>query len=192
MKASIAQWIGSRDKQEDAYRVKFYPDGLLVLVADGGSGSSCGEFNSTGVINFFEAEFTALGDCSLVPERLSRAFVATVQGAASSSLLAVFISGSTIFWLCRGESLLLLWRQGELQHLNAAQVQGACSLIPGDCILVASDGLAGLLTAGKVSDVLRAMSAEIVASPSVCLVQACHEFAEESADNVTVVSVSCP
>lgn len=192
MKAGIAQWIGSRAKQEDVYRVKFYPAGLLVLVADGGQGASCGELRSAGLINSFEATFSELADYPLVTEKLRQAFTSTAEVAESLSLLAVFISNGTISWICSGESPLLLWRRGELLHLNVRHAQGAYSLMPGDCILVASDGLLSLLTSGKVSDVLLTIPVELGGSPAVSLVQACREFAEENADNVTVVSVGWP
>ena len=47
MIAKAAQWIGMRRKQEDAYVVKFFPEGVLAVVCDGMGGHHDGALAST-------------------------------------------------------------------------------------------------------------------------------------------------
>ncbi|MBQ8899701.1 MAG: hypothetical protein IJY72_01985, partial [Akkermansia sp.] len=77
MKAGIAQWIGCREKQEDSYRVKYFPDGLLVVVADGMGGHHCGELASAEAVRAFEDFFAESASLGLsVSERLQSALIA--------------------------------------------------------------------------------------------------------------------
>ena len=238
MKACIAQWIGCREKQEDSYRVKYYPDGLLVVVADGMGGHHCGELASAVAVREFEVAFAAAAEKS-VRERLltalsvaNTAVGAELGGCGGTTLVATFICKGVIWWVSVGDSPLLLWRNNRLQRLNADhslravlleyvaagtmthteaiqrghQLRSAltgeapalvdsplipCPLLPGDRILVASDGVDELLLMPVLPDSVSRILNTPGGNPAVNLVEACRQLADPAADNVTVVCVDC-
>lgn len=244
MKASIAQWIGCRDKQEDSYRVKYFPDGLLVVVADGMGGHHNGELASAEAVRAFEASFAELTmEARPVAERLmtalnvaneavGRAF-ADRGNLGGTTLVAAFIGQGVIRWVSVGDSPLLLWRGGRLLRLNADhslravlmeyvsagtmshsdamrgghQLRSALTgagmalvdapatpkpLLPGDRIIVATDGVDDLLLAPVLTDEVRGLLSDRDGNVSVRVVEACQALNDPGADNVTVVSVDWP
>lgn len=239
MKACIAQWIGCRDKQEDSYRVKYYPEGLLVVVADGMGGHHGGALASAVAVREFEAVFTATPELP-ARERLlgalgaaNAAVGAELRGAGGTTLIAAFICAGVIWWVSVGDSPLLLRRNGRLQRLNADhslravlleyvaagtmthteamqrghQLRSAltgdemalvdspfvpCPLLPGDRVLVASDGADELLLMPVLTAEVCAILDAPGGNPAVSLVESCRRLADPAADNVTIVSVDCP
>ncbi len=238
MRACIAQWIGCREKQEDSYRVKYYPDGVLAVVADGMGGHRGGELASAVAVQEFESVFSASAE--LCPrERLSGALAAAnsavgavLGGVGGTTLVAAFICCGVMWWVSVGDSPLLIWRSGRLQRLNADhslravlleyvsagtmtymeamqrghQLRSALTgepltlvdspcvplpLLPGDRILVASDGVDALLLAPVLPHEVRAILSTPGGNPAVSLVGVCSELAAPVADNVTVVCVDC-
>ncbi len=244
MKASIAQWIGCRDKQEDSYRVKYFPDGLLVVVADGMGGHHNGELASAEAVCAFEASFADLTMEGLpVAERLMTALnvaneavghaFAGCSNRGGTTLVAAFIGQGVIRWVSVGDSPLLLWRGGRLLRLNADhslrailmeyvsagslshsdamrgghQLRSALTggemtfvdapatpkpLLPGDRIIVASDGVDELLLSPVLTDDVRSLLTDREGNLSVQVVSACQALNDPGADNVTVVSVDWP
>lgn len=241
MNANIAQWIGCREKQEDSYRVKYFPDGLLVVVADGMGGHHCGELASAEAVRAFEAFFTESASAELpVAERLKVALNAANEAVGhafadccmrgGTTLVAAFIGQGVIRWVSVGDSPLLLWRGGRLLRLNADhslravlmeyvsagtmshsdamrgghQLRSALTggeiamvdapatpqpLLPGDRIIVASDGADELLLSPVMTDEVRALLSARDGNLSVRVVEACQALNDPGADNVTVVSV---
>ena len=128
VKVNAAQWIGRRVRQEDAYAVRHFPQGTLVVVCDGMGGHACGckaaEIASKSFADRFDG---AKGDS--VSERmrdaLNRAnqsvgeFFAKERAYGGCTLLAVYLSSGVLWWTSVGDSPLLVWRRGRLMRLNA-------------------------------------------------------------------------
>ena len=244
MKTSIAQWIGCREKQEDSYRVKYFPDGLLIVVADGMGGHHFGDIASAEAVRAFEEAFAELATAERpVAERLMSALnvaneavgCAFAGGAhhGGTTLVAAFIGQGVIRWVSVGDSPLLLWRGGRLLRLNAdhslravlmeyvsAGAMSHCEamqrghqlrsalcggemalvdapatpqpLLPGDRIIVATDGVDDLLLTPVLADAVRELLSDRDGNLSVRMVEACRALNDPGADNVTVVSVDWP
>lgn len=128
MKAAAAQWIGSRRTQEDAYRIRFLPEGLLVLVCDGMGGHHHGAAAADAAAASFAEIF--VGTSSLpVAERMARALnsanhavgklVEESSRYGGTTLVAAYIGAGVVRWISVGDSALFLWRRGRLVRLNA-------------------------------------------------------------------------
>ena len=65
-------------------------------------------------------------------------------------------------------------------------------LLPGDRIIVASDGVDELLLSPVLTDEVRALLSGRDGNLSVRVVEACQALNDPGADNVTVVSVDWP
>ncbi len=127
MKAGVSQWIGTRAEQEDAYRIRFFPEGLLAVVCDGMGGHHHGALAADKASASFVEAF---GGASLpVSERLLHALTAANRAVGclteksslfgGTTLVAAYVSGGVVRWISVGDSALLLWRRGRLLRLNA-------------------------------------------------------------------------
>ena len=127
---AMRQWLGHRPLQEDA--AEFFPipgDGLLALLADGMGGHLAGEIASREVIASFSQSFCAHPHDD-IPLRFEKALNAanrhlrSIQkgaqiGNSGTTLVAVFLRRNKFWWLSVGDSMLLLWKEGErLIRLN--------------------------------------------------------------------------
>ena len=128
MNINIAQWIGKRGEQEDAYAYRHYPEGCLAVVCDGMGGHDCGSLAAaTAAEAFIEAFDDVQGESLSARLRgaLDRANLAVgdlfrKRGSfGGTTLLAVYCSGGVLWWVSVGDSPLLLWRHGRLLRLNA-------------------------------------------------------------------------
>lgn len=240
MKACIAQWIGKREKQEDAYIVRYFSTGVLVVVCDGMGGHHHGDMASRTASEAFVSDFAASHGVGTVAERLRHALEAAntaveqafgeCESYGGTTLVAAYIGGGLIWWISVGDSPLLLWRRRRMMRLNEdhslravfmqyvqagsfsyddAMRQGhrlrsaltgeppamvdvpptPLPLLPGDRIILASDGADELLLPAIMTEPVKDMLDNRDADLAASIVQTCMAMDIPHADNVTVVTV---
>lgn len=239
MNVNVAQWIGKRGTQEDAYAVRQYPEGALAVVCDGMGGHDCGDLAAATASGTFVEAFDRAAGAS-VAERLRIALdeannavgelFAKRESYGGCTLLAVFCGGGVVWWISVGDSPLLLWRHGRLVRLNADHSMRAIygefvksgtmdfgeamahghslrsavtgekiplvdapptpyPLLPGDRIVLSSDGVDDLLLQVPMRPSARAVLDKREGNLSAEIVEACRQLDDPSADNVTVLSM---
>ena len=127
MDVHAAQWIGCRERMEDAYAVSHFPEGTLAVVCDGMGGHSHGDVAARTAADAFSAAFAALAE--LPPERRLRVALDEANEAVcalylqranygGTTLLAVYVSRGVLYHVSVGDSALFIWRSGTLRRLN--------------------------------------------------------------------------
>lgn len=130
---------GARARQEDAYSIKPLPEqdgaeasGWLLALADGMGGHAGGDVAAATATQAFEDGFALAGRGADAPveARLDAGLMAAneavrvkQQSAFSLSdmgatLVAALVIGPALYWVSVGDSLLWLFRDGELLRLN--------------------------------------------------------------------------
>lgn len=130
---------GARARQEDAYSIKPLPEqdgaeagGWLLALADGMGGHAGGDVAAATATQAFEEGFTQAGRGADAPveARLDAGLMAAneavrvkQQSAFSLSdmgatLVVALVIGPVLYWVSVGDSLLWLFRDGELLRLN--------------------------------------------------------------------------
>ncbi len=238
MDAHVAQWIGKREDQQDAYGVKHFAQGSLAIICDGMGGHSAGAEASRVAMESFRdsfhitcvTEITAELNKSLhiANEEVNKLF-GDKEEKGGCTLLAVFLSPHALWWISVGDSPLFLWRHNQLIRLNQdhsmrayfASPHGCCetqrkesmrcghmlrsalmgepialidspsaayALLPGDRIILSSDGIEDLLHQRYLPPHISSMLNQRTSSLAPTIVDACRELDEEYADNTTVIS----
>jgi PPM family protein phosphatase len=121
---------GARQVQEDAYAFSEIPDGgILVVVADGMGGHAAGELASELAVKNFVAAFHETP--GKIDNRLGKALKAANEAIANAlkrepahegmgtTLVGACATSAGIEWISVGDSPLYLWRDKQLQRLNA-------------------------------------------------------------------------
>jgi serine/threonine protein phosphatase PrpC len=218
---------GHREDQEDFYAFEQLSGGRVLLVlADGAGGQASGELASKnaalGFLDYFARSkdktvptlFAALHEGN---QRLATFMDGdpTRRATMATTLLALVVDGEALNWISVGDSPLLLFRDGNLERLNAdhsmaghagatahsrnvlksALVGGRISMVdwrrepyvlkPGDLVIAASDGL-WTLAIQEIAAYLREHASKTAAEIAHGLLQFVKAKGKSNQDNVTI------
>lgn len=238
MIVKVAQWIGTRIKQEDAYVVKHFREGVLAVVCDGMGGHHDGALASSMVAESYLRSFERNDELPM-PQRMRTALNDANESVRESfeqrgvyggtTIVAAFAGSGVLRWVSVGDTALYLWRRERLIRLNQdhsfrdvyrkyigagmtaqealrrghvlrSAVTGepldlvdapaiTYPLLPGDRIILASDGVEDILAPELLTSVGRNILNTREGSLPVALIEACQALDNPYADNTTVVSI---
>lgn len=120
------QTIGARNEQDDYFACAVQPHGVLAVLADGISGLSGGKVASTTAVETFIREFEELerfpdpeefwDACS---HAANQAILRNLLGVpGGTTLVSAMIKGRDLYWGAVGDSILAVFRNGELLAIN--------------------------------------------------------------------------
>lgn len=120
------QTIGARSEQDDYFASASMPFGLLAVLADGISGLSGGKLASTTAVETFIREFKEQEHFPDVQEfyqnashMANQAILRKQQGVpGGTTLVSALIRGRNLYWGAVGDSILAVFRKGELVPIN--------------------------------------------------------------------------
>ncbi len=121
-----AQTIGRRQEQDDYFATSTTQTGTMAVIADGISGVSNGRMASTLAVTMFSKEYLKVNEPGEIPGFFhkaalmsNRAILEQLGGATGGTTLVVaVVSGDLLHWGAVGDSMLILFRDGELMHVN--------------------------------------------------------------------------
>lgn len=137
-----AQHIGKREEQQDSFAISdnnnvdlVREKGVLAIVADGMGGLDNGKESSSLVVSSMLRQFTHRVFLSSIPLELRNMVVETNEELlqhlsninstkSGSTLVAVVIKDSKLYWISVGDSRIYLCRGGRLYTLNKDHVYG--------------------------------------------------------------------
>ncbi|CAI6065314.1 hypothetical protein PAECIP112173_01956 [Paenibacillus sp. JJ-100] len=120
------QTIGARSEQDDYFACAVESYGVLAVLADGISGLSGGKVASTTAVETFIQEFEAL-ERFPDPEEFwdasshaaNQAILRKLLGVpGGTTLVSAMIKGRNLYWGAVGDSILAVFRKGELLSIN--------------------------------------------------------------------------
>ena len=125
-----AQFLGTRDEQEDSFGTTENNNYILSVVADGMGGYSNGKLASSIAVNTFIQEFTSTLDIHPIENFFvntanvcNRAVLDKSKGKRmGSTLISAIVSEGCLYWASIGDSAIILFKDGELINLNKKHV----------------------------------------------------------------------
>lgn len=120
------QTIGARNEQDDYFASTTTTIGTLAVLADGISGLANGRMCSTLAVSAFLKNFLNVEHVRHIPHFLSETarrvnaeIVEQLRGAqGGTTLVAGIINGDNLYWGAVGDSVILIYRQGEFLPVN--------------------------------------------------------------------------
>lgn len=124
------QTLGKRKEQEDCFSTVMNENGVLAVLADGMGGFTNGRVASSLAVNTFVQEFSKSKNIEPIDKffkdtsRLSNAYIVErAKGEkVGTTLVAVIISDSYLYWSSIGDSAIALFRNGEFINLNKKHI----------------------------------------------------------------------
>jgi serine/threonine protein phosphatase PrpC len=125
-----AQYIGTRDEQEDSFATAENNNYILSVVADGMGGYDNGKLASNITINTFVQEFTSTLDIHPIEnffvnaaKACNRAVLDKAKGKRMGcTLVSAIVSEGCLYWASIGDSAIMLFKDGEIINLNKKHV----------------------------------------------------------------------
>lgn len=125
----VAQYIGTREKQDDSFQTHTNQAGTFAIVADGIGGFMDGDvasriavdtfvenFKSTNITNNINYFFSS--SAILANERIRKQFGDKMCG---TTLVTTFISNNKLYYMSIGDSIISVFRNGRLIPINTKQ-----------------------------------------------------------------------
>lgn len=127
VKIGNAQTIGRREEQDDYFSSSTTRIGTMAAIADGISGLSHGRMASTLAVTMFSREYLKVDDPADIPEYFhkaalvsNRAIMEQLGGETGGTTLVVgIVSGGLLHWGAVGDSMIILFRDGEFIAINS-------------------------------------------------------------------------
>lgn len=125
-----AQFIGTRDEQEDSFGTCENNNYILSVVADGMGGYSNGKLASSIAVNTFIQEFNSTLEIHPIENFFinaanitNRAVLDKAKGKRmGSTLISTIVSEGCLYWASIGDSAIILYKDGELINLNKKHI----------------------------------------------------------------------
>lgn len=125
-----AQYIGTREEQEDSFATVENNNYILSVVADGMGGYSNGKLASNIVVDTFVNEFNCTLDIHPVENffinaanACNRAVLDVAKGKRmGSTLVSTIVSDGCLYWASIGDSAVILFKDGEIINLNKKHI----------------------------------------------------------------------
>ncbi|WP_156430968.1 PP2C family serine/threonine-protein phosphatase [Paenibacillus sp. FJAT-26967] len=120
------QTIGARSEQDDYFASATTSVGTLAVLADGISGLANGRMCSTMAVSMFVKEYLNVGHVRHIPNFLTETarkanseMLRQLKGSpGGTTLVAGIIDGDNLHWGAVGDSVILVFRNGEFLSVN--------------------------------------------------------------------------
>lgn len=125
-----AQFIGTREEQEDSFGTCENNNYILSVVADGMGGYSNGKLASNIAVNTFMHEFNSALELHPIENFFintanlaNRAVLDKAKGKRmGSTLVSTIVSEGCLYWASIGDSAIIHYKDGELINLNKKHI----------------------------------------------------------------------